>query len=60
VPPKFGNGHLVMSERAIFHYKQTTEYNRSGQFTLVWNDPTLKLWWPVQNPIVSQRDQGLA
>ena len=22
VPPNFGNGHLVMSERAIFHYKQ--------------------------------------
>jgi len=58
VPPKFGNGHLVMSERAIFHYKQTTEYNRSGQFTLVWNDPSLKLWWPIQNPIVSERDQG--
>ena len=60
VPPKFGNGHLVMSEQAIFHYKQTTEYNRSGQFTLVWNDPALNLWWPIQNPIVSERDQGRA
>ncbi|WP_422035660.1 dTDP-4-dehydrorhamnose 3,5-epimerase [Reyranella sp.] len=58
VPPKFGNGHVVMSEQAIFHYKQTTDYDRSGQFTLVWNDPALNLWWPVQNPIVSERDQG--
>jgi dTDP-4-dehydrorhamnose 3,5-epimerase len=58
VPPKFGNGHLVMSEQAVFHYKQTTEYDRSGQFTLHWNDPTLKIWWPIQNPIVSERDQG--
>ena len=39
VPPHFGNGHLVMSERAIFHYKQNTEYDRAGQFTLLWNDP---------------------
>jgi len=58
VPPKFGNGHLVMSERAIFHYKQSSDYDRAGQFTLHWNDPLLKIWWPVQNPIVSERDQG--
>lgn len=58
VPPKFGNGHVVMSEQAIFHYKQTTDYDRSGQFTLVWNDPALNIWWPVQDPIVSVRDQG--
>lgn len=58
VPPKFGNGHVVMSEQAIFHYKQTTDYDRSGQFTLIWNDPALNIWWPVKDPIVSVRDQG--
>ena len=58
IPPKFGNGHLVLSDRAIFHYKQTTYYNRSGQFTLQWNDPNLGLWWPNVNPIVSRRDGG--
>ena len=26
VPPKFGNGHVVLTNRATFHYKQTTEY----------------------------------
>lgn len=56
IPPKFGNGHVVLSEQAIFHYKQTTYYNQAGQFTLKWNDPSLKLWWPIQNPIVSKRD----
>jgi len=50
---------VVMSESAIFHYKQNTEYDRAGQFTLRWNDPDLKIWWPIQNPIVSERDQGL-
>ena len=24
IPPNFGNGHLVLSDSAIFHYKQTT------------------------------------
>jgi dTDP-4-dehydrorhamnose 3,5-epimerase len=58
VPPKFGNGHLVLSEQAIFHYKQSTYYNRDGQFTLLWNDPKLNIWWPIKNPIVSRRDEG--
>jgi dTDP-4-dehydrorhamnose 3,5-epimerase len=59
IPPKFGNGHLVLSDTAIFHYKQNTYYNRAGQFTIAWNDPKFKIWWPVKNPIVSQRDEGI-
>ena len=58
VPPKFGNGHLVLSEQAIFHYKQSTYYKRAGQFTILWNDPKINIWWPVKNPIVSMRDEG--
>jgi len=57
VPPKHGNGHLVLSESAIFHYKQTSYYNPKGQFTYVWNDPKLGIWWPVKNPILSRRDE---
>lgn len=56
IPPKFGNAFLVMSEVAIFHYKQDTIYNRAGQFTLKWNDPSFDFWWPVRNPILSERD----
>lgn len=59
IPPKFGNGHVVLSDTAIFHYKQNTYYNRAGQFTVAWNDPKFKIWWPITNPIVSQRDQGV-
>jgi dTDP-4-dehydrorhamnose 3,5-epimerase len=58
IPPKFGNGHVVLSDQAIFHYKQSTYYNREGQFTLLWNDPTLNISWPVSDPILSDRDRG--
>ncbi len=57
VPPKFGNGHYVLSERAIFHYKQNTYYNPSSQFTIIWNDPEYKIDWPNKNPIISKRDE---
>ena len=51
---------LVLSETAIFHYKQSTYYNRAGQFTVLWSDPSLKIWWPVADPIVSRRDAGVS
>ncbi|MFZ0053013.1 MAG: dTDP-4-dehydrorhamnose 3,5-epimerase [Desulfobaccales bacterium] len=57
VPPKFGNGHLVLSDRAIFHYKQSSYYNPTSQFTYAWNDPKLNIWWPIKNPILSKRDE---
>tara|TARA_B100000674_G_C37636126_1_gene821165 strand:- start:59 stop:583 length:525 start_codon:yes stop_codon:yes gene_type:complete len=59
IPPKFGNGHVVLSEDAIFHYKQSTYYNREGQFTIKWNDPEFNFEWPISNPITSARDSGL-
>jgi dTDP-4-dehydrorhamnose 3,5-epimerase len=59
IPPRHGNGHLVLSEEAIFHYKQSSYYDRARQFTLAWDDPQLGIWWPARAPIVSQRDQGV-
>ena len=56
IPPKFGNAHLILSEKAIFHYKQTGNYDRDSQFTLAWNDPDLNVWWPTDKPILSKRD----
>lgn len=56
IPPKFGNGHLILSETAIFHYKQNTLYDRSSQFTIKWNDPEYSIYWPIKNPILSIRD----
>jgi dTDP-4-dehydrorhamnose 3,5-epimerase len=57
VPPKFGNGHLVLTKLAIFHYKQNTNYHRASQFTIKWNDPNYNFKWPVKYPILSQRDK---
>jgi dTDP-4-dehydrorhamnose 3,5-epimerase len=56
VPPGFGNGHLVMSETAVFHYKWSEYYDQEAQFTIKWNDPEYEFWWPVRHPILSARD----
>jgi dTDP-4-dehydrorhamnose 3,5-epimerase len=57
IPPKHGNGHLVLSETSIFHYKQSTYYDPAGQFTYRWNEPRFNIWWPVRDPILSMRDE---
>lgn len=62
IPPKFGNGHLVLSEQAMFHYKQTTYYNQYPQFSIPYNDPELNIDWPIElgnPPITSERDRAV-
>jgi len=58
IPPKYGNAHLILSNKAIFSYKQSTYYNPERQFTYKWNDPRFKIQWPIKNPILSQRDKA--
>jgi len=58
VPPKHGNAHLALSNKTIFHYKQSTYYNRKKQFTYKWDNPKFNIWWPIKNPILSQRDES--
>lgn len=57
VPPGFGNAHLALTEEIIFHYKQSSYYaGADKQFSYRWDDPRFKILWPLQNPILSERD----
>jgi dTDP-4-dehydrorhamnose 3,5-epimerase len=61
VPPMFANGHLVLSNEATFFYKwaYSGEYpDVQDQFSLNWNDPKLNIHWPINNPILSDRDKN--
>lgn len=58
ISPGYGNAHLILSDMAIFHYKQTTYYEPSRQFTYHYDDPRFNIYWPIKNPILSERDQG--
>ena len=57
VSPKYGVAHLILSEKAIFHYKQSTYYDRESQFTFRWDDPNFGIEWPIKDPIISKRDE---
>lgn len=56
VPPGFANGHLVLTEVATFHYKQSSYYP-TQQFSHRWDDPAFGIDWPAVAPILSDRDR---
>lgn len=60
VPPMFANGHLVLSPQAVFFYKWAYpgDYpDVKDQFTLKWNNSKINIHWPIDNPILSNRDK---
>lgn len=60
IPPGFGHGFLVVSEFAEFAYKATDFYAPQHDRTLLWNDPALKIPWPIESmgePILSAKDK---
>ena len=61
IPPNFGNAFFVLSEIATYHYKLAYEgkyFDVEDQFTIPWNDPRIGIRWPVDNPILSNRDKN--
>lgn len=57
LPPGIGNSILALEEDIIYYYKQNTHFSDGQQFTIKWNDPEWKFWWPIEKPILSRRDQ---
>ena len=58
IPPGFAHGFCVLSEEpADLYYKVTEYYNKVGEEGILWNDSDLQIPWPLNNPVLSDRDQ---
>jgi dTDP-4-dehydrorhamnose 3,5-epimerase len=57
IPPGFAHGFLVLSDVAEFFYKTTHFYSPADERVLLWNDPDLRITWPLQKPpILAPKD----
>ena len=57
IPPSFAHGFYVLSDSADFLYKTTDYYAPEFERSLIWNDPTIGIEWPLNTqPIISAKD----
>lgn len=57
VPQGFAHGFCVLSEAAEIIYKCTALYKPSDDAGLRWNDPAIGIEWPIDDPVLSEKDQ---
>ncbi|CAI1125302.1 dTDP-4-dehydrorhamnose 3,5-epimerase [Serratia fonticola] len=57
VPPGLAHGFVVLSDVADFEYKCTDYYNPAHEDCLLWNDPAVGIEWPLENPLLSEKDK---
>lgn len=61
VPPGFAHGFLVTSDSAEFLYKSTDYYHPEFERSLLWNDPTIGISWPMSGePLLAAKDSAAA
>lgn len=55
-PAGFARGFCVLSEWAEIQYVCTGVYNPKGESGILWDDPEIGIKWPVETPILSEKD----
>ena len=57
IPPGFAHGFCVTSDVADVAYKCTSDYQANQDAGVLWNDADIGIKWPIQNPLLSEKDQ---
>ena len=62
IPEGFGHGFLTISNYAEVQYKVTKKWDKNSERSILWNDPDLKIHWPLnevdQKPLISKKDSA--
>jgi dTDP-4-dehydrorhamnose 3,5-epimerase len=57
-PASFARGFCVLSDVADIEYFTTGIYNAPADTGIHWNDPAIGIEWPVEDPILSDKDRS--
>jgi dTDP-4-dehydrorhamnose 3,5-epimerase len=60
VPQGFAHGFCTLCPGTEVQYKVDNLYAPQYDSGIRWDDPTLKISWPVNNPVLSQKDASLS
>jgi dTDP-4-dehydrorhamnose 3,5-epimerase len=59
IPVGFAHGFCVLSDEADFIYKVSDEYSPKLDRGILWNDPDIRIDWPILSPLLSEKDLSL-
>lgn len=54
----FAHGFCVLSEDALFSYKCSDFYTPEAEGGVLWDDPQIGIDWPIDDPILSDKDKA--
>ena len=58
IPEGFAHGFCSLSDNSLIHYKMTNYRDSKLEKGILWNDKSIKIKWPVKNPIISIKDKN--
>jgi dTDP-4-dehydrorhamnose 3,5-epimerase len=58
LPEGFGHGFCVLSDTADVLYRLSSYYDPELERGIAWDDPEIKVHWPISDPILSERDRS--
>ncbi len=56
IPEGFAHGFAVLSDRAIFSYLCTAQYDKAADANVRWDDAEIGIDWPITDPVLSDKD----
>jgi dTDP-4-dehydrorhamnose 3,5-epimerase len=58
LPVGFGHGFCVLSEEADVSYQLSSYFDPETEDGIAWDDPEVGIEWPVEQPLLSDRDRS--
>jgi len=57
IPPGFAHGFLALEDNSIVLNRCTREFSPDHERGIRWNDPFFNIKWPIEEPVLSEKDQ---
>lgn len=58
VPPGCANAFLTLRNNTVIHYYMNDYYKKNTDIGIRYNDPIIKVRWPLKPKVISNRDRG--